>query len=349
MEAGARSTRLRSLTISPAAFEWFAYAAFAALFLIVVSGATVRLTGSGLGCENWPNCGDTFLPPKEYNALIEFGNRGAGFTVGLTTLVAAAVAFRVPGMPRWLLWSAVALPFTVLAQGVLGGITVLLELHPLIVMGHFLLSLVALAVAVVVVQGARDLARGVADETPIGSAWLALALVPAAAALVVSGTLVTAAGPHSGGEEIVRFGNLVEAVHIHIGATAVFGIAFLALLALLVVERPSLGARAPPRDARHGGLGARRRACRPRGAQAPSPPPVDWASSQGISASRAARRCAAPCSSPRFVGGTTARRARRSPRASSPRAGAPSGSPTSIPRSSTTSRRSGRTCGSRRA
>jgi cytochrome c oxidase assembly protein subunit 15 len=237
MEAGARSTRLRSLTISPAAFEWFAWAAFATLFLIVVSGATVRLTGSGLGCENWPNCGDTFLPPKEYNALIEFGNRVAGFTVGLTTLVAAAAAFRVPGMPRWLLWSAVALPFTVLAQGVLGGITVLLELHPLIVMGHFLLSLVALAVAVVVVQGARDLARGVADETPIGSAWLALALVPAAAALVVSGTLVTAAGPHSGGEEIVRFGNLVEAVHIHIGATAVFGIAFLALLALLVVER----------------------------------------------------------------------------------------------------------------
>ena len=237
MEAGARSARLRSLTVSPATFEWFAWAAFAALFLIVVSGATVRLTGSGLGCENWPNCGETFLPPKEYNALIEFGNRAAGFVVGLTTLVAAVAAFRVPGMPRWLLWSAVALPFTVLAQGVLGGITVMLELHPLIVMGHFLLSLVALAVVVVVVQGARDLARGATAEQPIGSAWLALGLVPAAAALVVSGTLVTAAGPHSGGEEIPRFGNLVEAVHIHIGATAVFGVAFLALLALLVVER----------------------------------------------------------------------------------------------------------------
>jgi cytochrome c oxidase assembly protein subunit 15 len=237
MEAGARSERLRSLTVSSAAFEWFAYAALAALFLIVVSGATVRLTGSGLGCENWPNCGETFLPPKEYNALIEFGNRIAGFVVGLTTLAAAIAAFRVPGMPRWLLWSAVALPFTVLAQGVLGGVTVLLELHPLIVMGHFLLSLIALAVAVVVVQGARDLARGAAVDEPLGSAWLALALVPAAAALVVSGTLVTAAGPHSGGEEIVRFGNIVEAVHIHIGATAVFGIAFLGLLALLVAER----------------------------------------------------------------------------------------------------------------
>ena len=57
MEAGARTERLRSLTVSPAAFERFAYAAVAALFLIVVSGATVRLTGSGLGCENWPSCG----------------------------------------------------------------------------------------------------------------------------------------------------------------------------------------------------------------------------------------------------------------------------------------------------
>ena len=237
MEAGARSARLRSLTVSPALFEWFAYAALAALFLIVVSGATVRLTGSGLGCENWPNCGDTFLPPKDYNALIEFGNRAAGFVVGLTTLAAAVAAFRVPGMPRWLLWSAVALPFTVLAQGVLGGITVLLELHPLIVMGHFLLSLLALAVAVVVVLGAQDLARSAVHEEPLASAWLALALVPAAAALVVSGTLVTAAGPHSGGEEIVRFGNLIEAVHIHIGATAVFGVVFLALLMLLIAER----------------------------------------------------------------------------------------------------------------
>jgi cytochrome c oxidase assembly protein subunit 15 len=237
MEAGARSERLRSFTVSPAVFERFAWAAFAALFLIVVSGATVRLTGSGLGCENWPSCGETFLPPKDYNAYVEFGNRVAGFVVGLTTLAAAAAAFRVAGMPRWLLWSAVALPFTVLAQGILGGITVMLELHPLIVAGHYLLSLIALGVVVVVVQGARDLTRGATAEQPIGSAWLALALVPAAAALVVSGPLVTAAGPHSGGEEIPRFGNLIEAVHIHIGATAVFGIAFLGLLALLVAER----------------------------------------------------------------------------------------------------------------
>lgn len=237
MEAGARTARLRSLTVTPGLFERLAWAALAALFLIVVSGATVRLTGSGLGCENWPRCGETFLPPKDYHAFVEFGNRAAGFAVGLTTLVAAAGAFRVPRMPRWLLGAAVALPFTVLAQGVLGGITVLLELHPLIVMGHFLLSLVALAVAVVVLLGARGLARGTEVEEPLGSSWVALAVTPAALALVVSGTLVTAAGPHSGGEEIARFGDLIEAVHIHIGATAVFGVLFLTLVGLLVAER----------------------------------------------------------------------------------------------------------------
>ena len=100
MEAGARTDRLRSLTISPAAFAWFAYFALAALFLIVVSGATVRLTGSGLGCENWPRCGETLLPPKDYNAYVEFGNRVMGFAVGITTLIAAGAAFRVPGLPR---------------------------------------------------------------------------------------------------------------------------------------------------------------------------------------------------------------------------------------------------------
>lgn len=241
MEAGARGARgrarARAFSVSPTTFAWLAYAALAALFLIVVSGATVRLTGSGLGCENWPRCGDTFLPPKDYHALVEFGNRGVGIAVGLTTLVTAAAAFFVRGLPRLLFWGAVALPFTVLAQGILGGITVLLELHPLIVMGHFLLSLLALALAIAVALGARDFACGATAEGRLAAGWLALALVPSALVLVVSGTLVTAAGPHSGGEDIRRFGNAIEAVHIHIGANAVFGVTFLVLVGLLLAER----------------------------------------------------------------------------------------------------------------
>lgn len=226
---GASLTALRRLT----------YLALGALLLIVVSGATVRLTASGLGCENWPRCGDTFLPPKDYHALIEFGNRGVGFVVGLVTLAAAIVALRVPGLPRWLLAALWALPVTVLLQGVLGGITVLLELHPLTVMAHFLLSLVAVGIAVVAVLGVRELSAPAIPHPPIAANWLALVLVPATLALVITGTLVTAAGPHSGGEEIRRIGVLADALHLHIGANAVFGIVYLGLVASLVKARDS--------------------------------------------------------------------------------------------------------------
>ena len=198
----------------------------------------MRLTASGLGCENWPRCGDTFLPPKDYHALIEFGNRGVGLIVGLVTLVAAIAALRVEGLPRWLVAAAWALPVTVLLQGVLGGITVLVELHPLTVMGHFLLSLVAVGIAVVVMVGVREFIARRPTHAPLGANWLALVLVPSALALVVTGTLVTAAGPHSGGEEIRRFGVLPEALHLHIGAAALFGIVYAGLVISLLRARP---------------------------------------------------------------------------------------------------------------
>lgn len=234
MEAGAtRASRLPAVSLG--VFRGLTYAALGALLLIVVSGATVRLTASGLGCENWPRCGETFLPEKDFHALVEFGNRVVGFAVGIVTLLVAGAAWRVERLPRWLVWTATALPFTVLAQGVLGGITVVFELHPLIVMAHFLLSLVAIAVAVLVVLGALGLSDG---ERPASAATaLALATVPSALVLVVTGALVTAAGPHSGGEEIARFGNVLDAVHVHIGATAVFGVTFLGLVVVLAAGR----------------------------------------------------------------------------------------------------------------
>lgn len=230
MEAGAtRASRLPAVSLG--VFRGLTYVALGALLLIVVSGATVRLTASGLGCENWPRCGETFLPEQDFHALVEFGNRVVGFGVGIVTLLVAGAAWRVERLPRWLVWTATALPFTVLAQGVLGGITVVFELHPLIVMAHFLLSLVAIAVAVLVVLGARGLSDG--ERPAPGAAALALAAVPSALVLVATGALVTAAGPHSGGEEIARFGNVLDAVHVHIGATAVFGITFLVLVVAL--------------------------------------------------------------------------------------------------------------------
>jgi cytochrome c oxidase assembly protein subunit 15 len=250
MEAEAsRRSRLRAQTTSPILFLRLTYFAVGALFLIVVSGATVRLTGSGLGCENWPRCGNTFLPQEDYHALIEFGNRGVGFLVGLVTLAAAIAAPRAERLPRWLLLGAWALPITVLLQGVLGGITVLIDLHPLIVMGHFQLSLLALGLAVVVALGAYDFVHRAQLHPPLAANWLAVVLVPCALALVVTGTLVTAAGPHSGGEKIPRFGVLPDALHLHVGAVALFGIVYLGLVASLHHVRPAV-----PRERELAGL-----------------------------------------------------------------------------------------------
>lgn len=244
-EAAARRGLVRLPAVSRRTFRRTAYAALLALFLVTVSGATVRLTGSGLGCENWPRCGDTFLPAQSYHALIEFGNRVVGFVVGVTTLVAAFAAWRAR-VPRGLLLATLALPLLVLAQGVLGGITVLFELHPLIVMGHFLLSLVAIAVAVVVVVGAERLVR---DSTaPVLPAWLpglAVGLLPLASLLVVTGAFVTAAGPHSGGADIERLGDLENAMWVHVRVSAAFGIGFLVLAAALWRRRAAAGLALP--------------------------------------------------------------------------------------------------------
>jgi heme a synthase len=220
-------------------FRYAAWAALVALFLVTVTGATVRLTGSGLGCENWPRCGEQVLPEAEagYHAYVEFGNRVVGFAVGLTTLAAAAIAWRAR-VPRGIFRLALSLPFLVLAQGVLGGITVLVELNPIIVMTHFLLSLVGVGLGVILVlETERWLRRSPAPQEPREVRWFACGLVPLALALVVSGTFATAAGPHSGGVEIDRLGTLVDSVHVHVRVTAVFGIAFLVFCALLLRRR----------------------------------------------------------------------------------------------------------------
>jgi heme a synthase len=226
--------RGRVRSFSSEAFRLAAFVALGSLFVVVVTGAVVRLTASGLGCDNWPRCGDTPFPEKDFHALVEFGNRVVAVGAMLCTLGAALVARRVSGLPRYLRVSAALVAASVLAQIPLGGLTVVFELHPLLVMSHFLLALAAVGLAVVVALGADRHAR-VADPRPV-SAWLrrlVLALVPVALVVVVTGAFATAAGPHSGGAEIERLGVLVDSVYVHVRATAAFGIGLLALLAAL--------------------------------------------------------------------------------------------------------------------
>jgi heme a synthase len=226
--------RGRVRSFSPEGFRVAALVALGSLFVVVVTGAVVRLTASGLGCENWPRCGDTPFPEQDFHALVEFGNRVVAVGALFCTLAAALVARRVAGLPRYLRVGAALVAASVLAQIPLGGLTVVFELHPLLVMSHFLLALAAVGLAVVVALGADRYARG-ANSRPV-SVWvrrLALALVPVALVVVVTGAFATAAGPHSGGAEIERLGVLVDSVYVHVRATAAFGIGFLVLLAAL--------------------------------------------------------------------------------------------------------------------
>jgi heme a synthase len=228
-----RVARLRAFSFSPARFRTLAIASAVALYVIVVSGATVRLTASGLGCESWPGCrAGSFFPEEDHHAFVEFGNRVVALFPITLSLLAWIAAARSAVAERWVVWTAAGTFVGTIGQAPLGLLTIRLDLHPLLVLTHFVLALVVLAGAVVVALEAWRLERGAASLEPLPGRLRAagVALTAACFGLVVSGTLATAAGPHSGGPDIRRLGNLFDAVQLHVRVTAVFGLLFAAVL-----------------------------------------------------------------------------------------------------------------------
>jgi cytochrome c oxidase assembly protein subunit 15 len=237
-----RKPRLpRGRDVSPRRFLQLASLSLGAMFVVVTSGAFVRLTGSGLGCENWPRCGDTPYPQQGFHAFVEFGNRVVAAAGILCALIMWLAARRTPGLPRFARLAAMGVFLGGVAQIPLGGVTVILDLHPLAVMSHFLLALAVVALATVVVLEAWSLYRG--RGGPIGPIWMRRAVVwlglPLCAALVVTGAIATASGPHPGADDAVeRLGlAITDTVYWHVRVAAVFGICVLVLGAFLLRRR----------------------------------------------------------------------------------------------------------------
>jgi cytochrome c oxidase assembly protein subunit 15 len=223
--------RLRRLAVSEELYRRLTLVSAVMLVVIVASGTTVRLTGSGLGCRHWPGCtaGDPF-PQSGIHSFIEFSNRIVAAVTIIATLAAFVATLRFPSAPRWSRWVAGLAFLGTAAQAPLGEVTVHYKLNPWLVGTHFLLSLAVLALGVLVALEAWQI-RG--EPVPLRIRQLALLVGLALACLIVSGVAATAAGPHSGSVGVPRVWRFQPAVWLHVRATAVFGVAFLGLIALL--------------------------------------------------------------------------------------------------------------------
>src|SRR3954470_18197369 len=220
-------------TLTPLQYRHVAEIALVFLTLIVFTGAAVRLSGSGLGCPDWPKCYGRVAPPLETHAVIEFGNRMLSGLVGLAAVAAGALAWRRRPFRRDLALIGALLPLGVVGQAVLGGFTVRNHLAPGFVMGHFGLSMLILVAAVSLTWRASY----EPGERPRGkdrvSVWAVRALVPLGAVTIFAGTAATAAGPHAGGRDDERInrldfkggGTLDWAIHQHARIAAAMGVA----------------------------------------------------------------------------------------------------------------------------
>src|SRR6478752_6881699 len=234
--------RLRSrFEISRERYAQVTLVALGALALIVLTGAGVRLTGSGLGCPDWPQCYGGSTPPLESHAVIEYGNRLLTGFVGIAVIAAAVLAFfRRPYRWHLALFGAL-LPLGVIGQAILGALVVKYHLAPGLVMSHFILSMMLLDAAFALAWCSRYEPwerRRSCDRLGV---WAVRALIPLGQLTIAAGTVATASGPHAGahaGQLVRRFhfegsGTLEWVVQRHAVIATVFGIATIAVWLLL--------------------------------------------------------------------------------------------------------------------
>ena len=212
---------------------------------IVFTGALVRITGSGLGCSTWPECTPgSYTPTSDQpeaplHAWIEFGNRLLTFVLLINAL---ALMFTILKSGKRELRKLGALQILgILAQGVLGGITVLTALNPATVAAHFLLSIILIAGALSLRQRAHGKSPIEITLIPLVTKliWLHLFLT---SLVLIAGTIVTGSGPHAGDSAAERF-NLDSRTMAWIHADLVIALLGVSI-ALLIAIRLGLAGQA---------------------------------------------------------------------------------------------------------
>jgi cytochrome c oxidase assembly protein subunit 15 len=199
--------RVRSQGFTPAEFRKICVAALVSVAAIVVTGAAVRLTGSGLGCSDWPNCNATKLVDvSSKHSAIEQINRLFTFVVGLAVVLAALGAWLRRPRRRDLLLLSMALVAGIPAQGLVGAVVVWTKLNPATVQLHFVLSmvLVALSVLLLIRAGQPDDDKRISAVVPRTKHRVRM-LVGWTALAILAGTVVTGTGPHAGDQDARRF------------------------------------------------------------------------------------------------------------------------------------------------
>jgi cytochrome c oxidase assembly protein subunit 15 len=220
---------------------------------IVFTGAAVRLTGSGLGCPDWPKCYGGTVPPADTHAVIEYANRLFTGVVGISVIAAALLAFRRRPYRWHLALFGGLLPVGVICQAILGALVVEYDLAPGLVMGHFILSMALLDAAFALFWCSRyepDERRRSSDRLGV---WALRALIPLGQLTIVAGTISTGSGPHAGAHEgqlVHRFDfrggeTLRWMVERHSVIAALFGLGAIAVWLLLGREGGDRRARRP--------------------------------------------------------------------------------------------------------
>lgn len=232
--------------------RWVARLALASVVVnvgIVVTGGAVRLSASGLGCPTVPYCTeDSFVPTAELggHGVIEFTNRSLTGVVGLVALATLVAVWRDRPRRRDLLGPAVALLVGIPAQALLGAVTVLTELNPWTVMGHFLLSMLLIAAAVVLLHRSHESPGNRVSVVPVPLSLLTRGLLAVLAVVLLLGTVVTGSGPHAGDPDSPRMGfDLAVVSQLHAdGVLLLIGMTIALWAGLLAVRAPERVRRA---------------------------------------------------------------------------------------------------------